>query len=63
MLALKFFRMYCGTVLVRYVSTSPNIALLTHSESPVQDPLMSGMTRIGATPWCCSAKASDVASA
>jgi len=62
-LALKFFRMKAGTVLVRYVSMAPNFVLLTHSESPNGDPLMSGMTRIGAIPWCCSAKASAVASA
>ena len=63
MLALKFFRMKSGTVLVRYVSTSPNMVLLTHSESAPNDPLMSGMTSIGAIPLCFSAKASAVASA
>src|SRR6202012_2004917 len=37
--------------------------LFMHSESPVSEPFTSGMTRIGATPLFCAAKAMAVWSA
>ena len=60
--ALKLACMKLGTSLIRYVSACPK-TLLEHSESDVSSPLLSGMTRIGATPLCLAAKALDVVSA